>query len=160
SSSTGGTGGTGTTTTTTQPDGGGGGQGTGSLVPTWMSYASRGSDSRWGVPLAYSTKAKDFIGFGGSQYPAAGPGGTFALSMATGMWTKLADSNEPTPSYCSCTTYLPDQDQVLLFLGLSDNGPLPAGAWIFDVASGAWSSVSGTVPDGGIGCAATYVPKL
>jgi hypothetical protein len=159
SSSTGGTGGTGASTAT-RLDGGTGGQGSGALVPTWKAFASRGSDSRWGVPLAYSTKGKGFIGFGGSQYPASGPGGTFALSMATGTWTKLADSNEPTPSYCSCTTYLPDQDQVLLFLGLSDNGPLPAGAWIFDVASGAWSQVVGTVPDGGIGCAAAYLPKL
>ena len=129
-------------------------------MPAWTAYASRGSDSRWGVPLAYSTKSKTFIGFGGSKYPAAGTGGTFALSMATGTWTQLPDSNEPTSSYCSCTTYLPDQDQVLLMAGLSDSGPLPAGAWIFDVASGAWSAVAGAVPGAGIGCAATYMPAL
>jgi hypothetical protein len=132
----------------------------GPLTPSWTAYASRGSDSRWGVPLAYSTKSHAFIGFGGSQYPAAGTGGTFALSMATGTWTKLPSSNEPGSSYCSCTTYLPDQDEVLLLAGLSDAGPLPAGAWIYDVASGAWSTVSGTVPAGGIGCAAAYMPAM
>jgi hypothetical protein len=129
-------------------------------LPAWSAYASRGTDSRWGVPLAYSTKSSTFLGFGGSQYPAADTGGMFSLSMTTGTWTKLTDSNEPTPGYCSCTTYLPDQDQVLLLAGLGDSGPLPAGAWIYDVKSGAWSAIAGTVPGAGIGCAATYMPAM
>jgi len=152
-----GAGGTGGMTTQTTADAG---QDAGPPVPAWTAFASRGTDSRWGVPLAYSTKSKTFLGFGGSQYPAAAPGGMFSLSMATGAWTKLTDSGEPTASWCSCTTYLPDQDQVLLFLGLGDSGPLPAGAWIFDVAGGAWSQISGAVPGGGIGCAATWMPGL
>jgi hypothetical protein len=45
-------------------------------------------------------------------------------------------------------------------MGLSDSGPLPPGAWIFDVASGAWSKVAGTIPNSGIGCAVTWMPVL
>ncbi len=142
--------------------GAGGGEGgeQGPPTPVWTSYASRGKDSRWGVPLAYSTKSATFLGFGGAQFPQPTATGTFALSMATGAWTQLTDSSEPTPSYCSCTAYLPDQDQVLLFGGLSDGGPLGAKAWTLDVASGAWTALQGTLPAGGIGCTVTWMPAL
>jgi hypothetical protein len=129
-------------------------------MASWTPFASRGDDSRWGVPLAYSTKSMTFLGFSGSKYPKPTATGTFALSMTTGEWTPIADSSEPTPTYCSCVEYLPEQDQVLAFAGLSTGGPLAAAAYVLDVATGVWTKLSGVVPKGGIGCTATWMPKL
>lgn len=130
-------------------------------TPTWTSFASRGTDSRWGVPLAYASKEDAFIAFGGSQYPTvAAASGTSSLSMATAEWTKLTDVSPPPARYCGCTTYLPDQDQVLLVGGQAGEGPLPPAAWTLDLATSTWTAVTGTVPDGVIGCATAYMPGL
>ena len=129
-------------------------------TPTWTAFGARGSDSRWGVPVAYASKHAAFIAFSGSQYPGPVAGGTFSLAMATGTWTKLGDVNPPDPRYCGCTTYLPDQDQVLLIGGQAGVGPLPPGAWTLDLATSTWTAVSGPLPNGVIGCAAAYMPGM
>lgn len=128
--------------------------------PSWTAFASRGADSRWGVPLAYASKEDAFIAFGGSQYPAVvAATGTFSLSMATGQWTKLTDVTPPAARYCGCTTYLPDQDQVLL-IGGQDGAPMTPAAFTLDLTTSTWTAVSGAVPDGGIGCMTAYMPSL
>jgi hypothetical protein len=128
-------------------------------LPQWTAFGSRGSDSRWGAPLAFVAPQSRFIGFAGSS--AAGTtGGTFALSMADGSWSKLNDVNPPPARYCGCTTYLPAQNQVLLIGGRDDNGPLAPAAWTLDVATSTWTAVGGSVPGGVIGCAAAYVTSL
>jgi hypothetical protein len=142
-------------------DAGSDGSGSQGTSPAWSAFASRGTDSRWGVPLAYASKEGAFVAFGGSQYPTnqttpATPG-TFTLSPGSGKWTKLTDVSPPAARYCGCTTYLPDQDQVLL-IGGQAGGLLPAGAWTLDMATSTWTTVQGTVPDGSIGCMAAYMP--
>jgi Galactose oxidase, central domain len=131
-------------------------------TPTWTAFASRGTDSRWGVPLAYASKEATFIAFSGSQYPggALAGAGTFSLDPATGTWTKLDDVNPPNPRYCGCTTYLPDQDQVLLVGGQAGEGPLPPGAWTLDLATSTWTAVSGPLPTGVIGCTSAYMANI
>lgn len=132
----------------------------GALTPTWTAFASRGTGSAWGVPVAYDSKDETFVGFSGST--ATGTlAGTFSLSMSTGQWTSIPDGTEPTQQYCGCTVYLPDQDQVLIIGGLSSNGPLAAPeAWTLWLATSTWKQVSGTVPDGMIGCMPAYMPSL
>jgi len=153
----------------TQDAGTGGDDGSGAdadsaVTPTWTAFASRGGDSRWGVPVAYESSGGRFVAFGGSEVsgvvgmPAAP--GTYALQPTDGTWAQLTDTSEPSPRYCGCATYLPDQHQVLLVGGQAGNGPLPPGAWTLDVATGAWTAVTGTLPTGTIGCAAAYVPDL
>ena len=151
------------------PDAGGqddasGGDADDGTTPTWTAFASRGSDSRWGVPLAYASKEGTFIAFAGSQFSGTGgtpaAAGTYSLSVSGGAWTKLDDVNPPSPRYCGCTTYLPDQDQVLLVGGQAGDGPLPPGAWTLDMATSTWTTLAGTLPTGTIGCATQYMPGL
>ena len=128
-------------------------------TPTWTAFGSRGADSRWGAPLVYVSSQKSFFAFGG-EGPSAAEDGAFLLSMASGSWTKIADSNAPAPRYCGCAAYLPDQNQVLVVGGRDDDGPLPAFASTLDLATGAWTPVSGPVTNGVIGCAAAYLPRI
>ncbi|MGH7294600.1 MAG: Kelch repeat-containing protein [Polyangiaceae bacterium] len=141
-------------------EGGAGDDASQGTTPTWTAFASRGSDSRWGVPLAYAGKEGAFLAFGGSQYPTviAAPG-TFSLSMSTGQWTQLTDVTPPAPRYCGCATYLPDRDQVLL-IGGQDGAPMTPAAFTLDLATSAWTAVSGAVPAGAIGCMTAYMPGI
>jgi hypothetical protein len=119
------------------------------------------STSRWGMPLAALSSERRFVGFGGNVgLDGSVATDTWAFSMTDESWTHLVDSMPPDGRYCYCSVYLPNQNEVLLVGGRNLAGPLPAGAWTFEVATRGWTQVNGTVPKGVIGCSAAYLPKL
>ena len=110
---------------------------------------------RWGMPWAYVAWQKRFVGFGGNANAAAAE--TWAFTPADAKWTKIADTNAPAPRYCHCNVALPDQNQLLVIGGRDDSGPLAAGAWTLDLATNAWTAITGPDPSGVIGCMAAYM---
>jgi hypothetical protein len=117
--------------------------------------------SRWGTRAVSIPDERRLIVFSGSQYPR----GTIAddhwsLSFADDTWTPLSVEGGPSPRYCHCATYLPEHHQVLVVGGRDDRGPLPPGAWIYDLAGDTWAAVEGAAPPGVIGCGIAWMPTF
>jgi hypothetical protein len=86
---------------------------------------------------------------------------TWSLSLKDNSWSPLIDMGVPPAArYCHCTTYLPDQNEVLVVGGRNDEGPLPPGAWTFNPITRAWLAVTGELPKGVIGCHAVWMAHL
>lgn len=115
----------------------------------------------WGSVLAYDERDKRFILHGGNRAPRGSvQNATWSFSLATQRWTELTTTGDTTPGrYCHCTTYLPQQHQVLVTGGRAESFPVES-AYTLDLATLAWTEVSGTVPTAGIGCNAHWLPSI
>lgn len=123
-------------------------------LTTGTPYAS----GLWGTMLAFDPVERRFILHGGNRAPSGSvQNETWSFSIASATWTKLTTTGATMPyRYCHCTTYLPGQRQVLIVGGRNLNTTVDS-AYTLDLATKEWSEVTGTVPSGGIGCAAHWL---
>jgi hypothetical protein len=135
--------------------------GVASLVPVWSATASTPvASGLWGTVLAFDPVDRRFILHGGNTYPTGGVvSDTWSFSIASGQWTKLTTTGAAPPlRYCHCSTFLPNQRQVLI-AGGRDSGGLVDSAYTLDLATLEWTQVTGAVPTGAIGCNAHWMPN-
>lgn len=120
-----------------------------------------GTVGLWGTVLAFDSVDRRFILHGGNRSPMGSVlNETWSFSIATATWTKLTTTGPMMPyRYCHCTTYLPAQRQVLIVGGRNTNTTVDS-AYTLDLQTLEWSQVTGTVPTGGIGCNAHWMPAL
>ncbi len=120
-----------------------------------------GTVGLWGTVLAFDPVDRRFILHGGNRAPAGSvQNETWSFSITNATWTKLTTTGAMMPfRYCHCTTYLPAQRQVLVTGGRNTNTTVDT-SYTLDLQTLEWTQVTGTVPTGGIGCNAHWVPAL
>ncbi len=148
-----------------QPDAGStdAGVDAGIVVPLgWGRTANApGTVGLWGTVLAFDPVDRRFILHGGNRAPMGSvQNETWSFSIANATWTKLTTNGAMMPyRYCHCTTYLPAQRQVLVTGGRNTNTTVDS-AFTLDLQTLEWTEIAGTVPNGGIGCNAHWVPAI
>lgn len=140
-----------------------GGTDAGLVIPTgWARTADTPYPTGlWGTMLAFDPVDRRFILHGGNRAPNGSvQNETWSFSIASATWTKLTTTGAAMPyRYCHCTTYLPAQRQVLVAGGRNTNTTVDS-AYTLDLATNEWTQVMGTVPTGGIGCSAHWMPNV
>ncbi|MFO0726561.1 MAG: kelch repeat-containing protein [Myxococcota bacterium] len=135
------------------------------LNPTWTSTgslppAAQPSDL-WGAIVVEIPGEHRFFVLGGNTYPTGGTvADAYFYNVDTGVWTPVTAPGNPSPRYCHCAAYLPEQHAIFVNGGRDDNNPSPPGGFIFDLGTETWSRSTGRSPNGVIGCNAVWMPSF
>jgi len=129
------------------------------LKPNWTALGNM-PQPLWGTHLT-ATEAGVLVGFGGNALPAGNvSSATWIYSPAADQWGGNAIDGAPPARYCHCMAAMPERKAFLVVGGRNADGDLPPGAWVYAWDTQTWTSVSGPLPAGTIGCHAGWLPDL
>lgn len=103
---------------------------------------------RWGYRIAYDTRSKRAILFGGSDgYTGETLNDTWAYDFEANTWTEMRPSNSPPPHHFAAMTYDPLAGKIILFGGfdIGKNESLND-TWAYDAKTNTWTDLQPASP--------------